>query len=113
MPGYLGVATDDVKPAKLTMNGAGSTTFTAMYKASIIISPASVAANTTAEQIFPCANVKVGDYVDVNKPTAQAGLGICGVRVTSAGNIGITFQNNTAAAIGPSPGETYIVFGAR
>jgi hypothetical protein len=113
MSNYLGVATDTPALAQLKMNGAGSTTLTAMYKASIIISPASVAANTTAEQIFPCANVKVGDYVDVNKPTAQAGLGICGVRVTSAGNIGITFQNNTAAPIGPSPGETYIVFGCR
>lgn len=76
---------------------------------SAVLSPASVAANTTAEQIFAVAGVDlVGTIVlAVNKPSAQAGLGIVGFRVTSDGNIGITFSNVTGAPIVPTAAETY------
>jgi hypothetical protein len=77
--------------------------------ATAALSPAAVAANTTAEQIFPLAGALVGDVVTVNKPTAQAGLGIVGCRVSSLGNIGITFSNNTAAPINPTAAETYAI----
>lgn len=71
------------------------------------LSPAQVAANTTAEQIFAVAGVKVGDIVYVNKPTSQAGLGIVGARVSSAGHVAINFSNNTGAGITPTAAETY------
>lgn len=74
------------------------------------LSPALVAANTTAEQTFsniPGVNA-VGDMVvAVNKPTAQAGLGIVGVRVAGNGQIAITFVNATAAGITPTAAEVY------
>lgn len=73
------------------------------------LSPASVAANTTAEQTFTVSGVQVGDFVDVNKPTAQAGLGIVGARVSAANTLAITFSNNTASPITPTAAETYIV----
>lgn len=76
---------------------------------SVTLSPAAVAANTTAEQIFAVAGVAVGQAVFVNKPSAQAGLGIVGARVSSAGNVGITFSNNTAGSITPTAAETYLV----
>lgn len=75
----------------------------------VVLSPAIVATITTAEQLFPLAGVAVGDFVYVIKPTAQAGLGIAGARVSSAGNIGITFVNPTAAGITPTASETYLV----
>lgn len=75
----------------------------------VVLSPAIVGANTTAEQVFPLAGVAVGDYVNISKPTAQAGLGIVGARVSSAGNVGITFSNNTGAGITPTAAETYLV----
>jgi hypothetical protein len=78
----------------------------------LTLSPALVAANTTAEQLFALAGVAVGDFVSVTKPTAQAGLGICGSRVSSAGNIGVTFNNNTVAGITPTAAETYLVLHA-
>lgn len=43
--------------------------------ASVTIDPASVAANTTAEQTFTVPGLKTGCAVFVNKPTATAGLG--------------------------------------
>lgn len=75
---------------------------------SVALSPAIVAANTTAEQTFTVPGVAASDMlVEVNKPTAQAGLGIAGVRVTAANTVGITFSNNTAAGITPTAAETY------
>lgn len=82
---------------------------TGLTKVTVTLSPASVAANTTAEQLFAAAGAVAGSGVVVTKPTAQAGLGIVGARVSSAGNIGITFSNNTAAAIVPTASEAYIV----
>lgn len=74
------------------------------------LTPAAVAANTTAEQDF--ANIPLVEaddmVVSVNKPTAQAGLGIVGARVSAAGQISLTFVNATAAPITPTAAETYL-----
>jgi hypothetical protein len=71
------------------------------------LSPAQVAANTTAEQTFTVAGVAVGDLVFVNKPTAQAGLGIVGLRVSALDTVAITFSNNTGSGITPTAAEVY------
>lgn len=81
--------------------------------ASVVLSPAIVAANTSAEQTFTLPGLKVGDVVDINKPSAQAGLVIGSCRVSAANTIGITFGNLTAAGITPTAGETYLVRYAR
>lgn len=73
----------------------------------VTLSPALVAANTTAEQTFTVPGVAVGDYVYINKPTAQAGLGIVGCRVSAANTVGITFSNNTAGGITPTASQEY------
>jgi hypothetical protein len=73
------------------------------------LSPAAVAANTTAEQTFTVSGLTTNMTVFVNKPTAQAGLGIVGARVSAAGTLAITFSNNTAGAITPTAGETYSI----
>lgn len=71
------------------------------------LSPAEVAANITAEEIFAVGEANVGDFVSVNKPTTQAGLAVMGARVSSAGNVAITFGNVTAAPITPTAAEVY------
>lgn len=73
------------------------------------INVASVDANTTAEQIFTLTGVKPGDYVGVNKPSCDAGLGIGGVRVSAADTIAITYINATGSAIDPAA-ETYTIW---
>jgi hypothetical protein len=75
----------------------------------VSLSPTIVAANTTAEQTFTVNGLLVGDFVAVVKPSAQAGLGIVGARVTAANTLGITFSNNTGVGITPTAAETYLV----
>ncbi len=84
------------------------TALTRLAKFSATLSPAAVSANTCAEQTFTVTGVQAADAViAVNKPTAQAGLGIAGARAAGANSIGITFCNNTAGAITPTASETY------
>lgn len=75
----------------------------------LTISPAAVAANTSAEQTFTLDGLLETDFVAVSKPTAQAGLGIVGARVSAANTLAITFGNFTAASITPTAAETYQV----
>lgn len=78
------------------------------------LSPASVAANTSAEQTFTVPGLLGGDVVSgINKPTAQAGLIIGNVRITAAGLLAITFGNLTAAPIVPTASEVYFIDVAR
>jgi hypothetical protein len=72
-----------------------------------------VAINTTAEQTFTVNGLLAGDFVSCNKPTAQAGLGIVGCRVSAANTLAITFSNNTAGAITPTAAQTYLVLVTR
>ena len=74
------------------------------------LTPAAVAPNTTAEQQFTVAGLPANSAVFVNKPTAQAGLGIVNARVISAGVVGITFANFTAATITPTAAQSYLFF---
>lgn len=81
----------------------------------ITLSPSQVAINTTAEQTFAATGIGLltTDYVGVNKPTAQAGLGIVGARVSAADTLALTFSNNTAGAITPTASESYKVYVVR
>ena len=72
------------------------------------IAPASVAANTSAEQTFTVTGLVASSAVWVNKPSWTAGIGIAGVRVSAANTLAINFVNTTASAIVP-PTETYVV----
>ena len=77
---------------------------------SLTLSPSAVSANTTAEQTFTVSGLAVGDVVVcVNKPTAQAGLGIVGSRVSAANTLALTFSNNTGSSITPTASEVYFV----
>jgi len=75
----------------------------------VTLSPASVANATSAEQTFTMTGLLTTDFVYVNKPTAQAGLGIVGARVSAADTLAITFMNATAATITPTASQVYIV----
>ncbi len=72
------------------------------------LTPAQVNTITAPEQTFTVNGLIVGDFVRVMKPSAQAGLGIAGARVTAADTLGITYVNPTAGNITPTA-ETYII----
>lgn len=80
---------------------------------SVTLSPAEVAANTSAEQTFTVNGLQTSDFVSLNKPTAQAGLGIVGARVSAANTLAITFGNFTASGITPTAAQVYLVLVAR
>jgi len=81
----------------------------AMHLVSLVIDPASVAANTTAEQTFTLNGAATYHLPVVMKPTATAGLGIVGARISAANTLAITFSNNTASPI-DAGSETYVIF---
>ena len=76
---------------------------------SVTLSPASVAPNTTSEQTFTVPGLALGDFIDINKPSVQAGLGIVNSRVSAANTLAVGFLNNTAATITPTASEVYQV----
>lgn len=80
----------------------------------LALTPAAVAANTTAEQTFSATGIGllVTDNVDTSKPSFQAGLGIVNVRVSAVDTLAITYVNATASSITPTA-ETYQVIVAR
>lgn len=75
---------------------------------SVALTPASVAANTCAEQTFTVTGIVASGVVWVNKPSSTPGLGIAGVRASGASTVGINYINTTSAAIVPPP-ETYLI----
>lgn len=72
------------------------------------IAPAATAANTTAEQTFTVRGLLTTDLVVVNKPTAQAGLGIVNARVSAADTLAITYVNATAGSLTATT-ENYLI----
>lgn len=102
MPGYIGILQD----------ASNLTPVSALFIIRQMLAPASVAANSAAEQTFTVPGLLVGDSVDINKPSTQAGLSIGNVRVSAANTLAIQFVNTTAGAIVPTS-ETYIIGGQR
>lgn len=82
--------------------GTGGTTITQVKTFGQTITPASVAANTTAVQTFTVTGLVTTDKVVLNIGAAQtAGIGIVGVRCSAADTLEIVFSNNTAGALTP------------
>lgn len=81
--------------------------------------PASIATITTAEVSFTVAgttaNWKVSstDLLYVNKPTAQAGLGIGNIRYSSSNVAGVTFSNLSAGFLTPTAAQNYGIVALR
>ncbi len=97
-------------------NGSGSGTWKLpIKKYSITLSPAAVNANTSAEQTFTCTGLAAATdtIIGVSKPTAQAGIGIVGWRVSADNTVAITFGNFTAGPITPTASQEYTVFAHR
>ena len=79
----------------------------AALQTTAVLTPTSVAANSTSEQSFTVAGVFPGQVVAVNKPTTNAGVMITNCRVVAQNIVAIQFQNLTAATVTPTAAETY------
>lgn len=73
----------------------------------VTLSPAVVPPNTSNEQGFTVAGLQLGDFIEINKPTVQAGLGIINSRVSAVNTLQIGFGNFTGATITPTASEIY------
>lgn len=102
MPGYIGILQD----------ASNQTPVSALFIIRQTLAPASVGANTSAEQTFAVAGLNVGDSLDVNKASHQVGLSIGNVRVSAANVLAIQFVNTTGSPIVPAS-ELYIIGGQR
>jgi hypothetical protein len=77
-------------------------------------SPANAATISTNEIALTVAGLAATDFIlGVNKPTAQAGMGICNIRANAANSVGVGYTNPTAANVVPTASETYVVTALR
>lgn len=100
-------------------------TYQLIEELQLSLTPASVAANTSAEQSFglngvtqatAATNILAGDTIlSVNPPSLTAGTGIVGYRVDGTTNdkFYIEFSNNTAGALTPAAGIWKVVVARR
>lgn len=86
----------------LAIGGGTALTKAVVYAPSL--TPASVAANISAEQDFTVTGLATSDKVILNNPAPTAGTGIVGVRVKLANTLSITFANFTSGALTPAAG---------
>jgi hypothetical protein len=76
----------------------------------VTFNPASVAANTSAEQSVTVTGVALGDVVFCNGPALNAGLGVVNARVSAANTVALAFMNNTGSAIDAASGTyTFLI----
>ena len=67
------------------------------------LTPASVGANTTAEQSFTIQGIQVGDYLNCQcAGTQTVGISVANVRVTGPNTATLAFNNSTAGALVPA-----------
>ena len=71
----------------------------------------SVGATTTLETTSTVTGILAADVIAVNKPAAQAGLGIAGYRVTAADTIGVNYSVISSGAITPTSTDAYDIIG--
>jgi len=83
------------------LNVGSGTTLTKILKGTVTIDPASINANTVAEQSFTLTGAATGDSLRLNPPTAglTAGLTVMQVYVSATNTIKVTFWNSTGSSI--------------
>lgn len=78
----------------------------------VSLTPASVGANTSAEETFAVTGIRDNDFIIVNGPTPTAATGIVNVRASARDQIAITFINTSAGGLSPASG-TYTILAIR
>ena len=89
-------------PTSLAVGGGTALTKAVVYAANL--TPASVAANTSAEQTFTVTGLTTADVITVAQAAPTAGVGLVGYRVSAADTLALTFGNFTAGALTPGAG---------
>lgn len=111
--GFYGLTAGVAQPsgsqqAAIPANGTGTSAGVLTVYASAQ-TPSSVAALTVAEQSITVTGALTTDMVILNKPTVDAGIGLCSSRVSSANTIALTLANTTTGFLTPTTNQTYLV----
>lgn len=94
-------------PGTFALGGGTALTKVVVYTPSL--TPAAVAANTSAEQTFTVNGLSTSDTVIVNPPSGTDGLLIGGVRASAANTLAVRWANVTAGALTPAAGTFRVV----
>jgi hypothetical protein len=109
-PGVIGGTTPSSATFTNVKVNTGGTTITQIRVFTPSLTPASVAANTTATQTFTVTGLAPGnDTVFVNPPSVVNGLGLCECRVSGTNQLALTWVNATAGALTPASGNYRVV----
>lgn len=73
------------------------------------LTPASVAANSAAEETFTVTGLKTADTLVVNMPGATADLGLVNARVSAVDTLALTFMNTSGGSRTPPAGAYKVV----
>lgn len=84
-----------------------------LLQPTLTFTPTTIAGTTGSELTATVNGVLLNDFVQVNKPTTQANVGIDNVRVSANNVIAIAFANNSTATQTPTPSEVYTVLVVR
>ena len=96
-----GLKTDSlIVTGGITMGAGTPVTKIAVY--SQTITPASVAAATSAEQTFTVTGLTTADKVIVNPGAIANSVSVCAARVSAANTLAVQFNNPTAGALTPT-----------
>ena len=115
--GFVAIQFQNLTASPITPTAAETYTFAfvsalapapTLMKITQTLTPAQVAANTSAEQTFTVPGLLAGTTVFVDKPSLTANLTVAGARVSAANTLAINFANNSGATITP-PVEAYII----
>ena len=96
-----------IAPTTFTLGAGTPLLKTVVYTPNL--TPATVAANISAEQTFTVTGLTTGDTVEINPPGATAGIVVAGVRVSAANTLAITWGNLTAAPLTPTGGVYRVI----
>jgi hypothetical protein len=75
----------------------------------VTLSPAALGATTSGEQTFTVPGVQLGDFIDISKPSVQAGLSLGNVRASALNTIAVEFVNTSNGTLTPTASEIYNV----
>jgi hypothetical protein len=89
--------------------GASGTPITQVRVYTPNLTPASVAANISAEETFAVAGLATTDSIYVTIPSLTAGTGLVGARVGAANTLALSFANFTSSPLTPAAGVYRIV----
>ena len=68
------------------------------------LTPASVGANSIAQESFSVPGARTGDVILAVSPPASLNVGVAGFRIDADDSVELTFVNPTAGALSPTSG---------